>query len=235
MSPRAAARVAGACYLVTIVAGVIAQGVLSEQLIVSGDAAATATNILHHASRFRIGFALYLVEMAAQIAMTVLLYELLKPVSKPVSLLSAVFGLVGCAIKIVSRLFYYAPLLVLNGSPYLNSFKREQLDTLALLFLRVNDQGAAIALAFFGFGTLLKGYLVLRSTFLPRFLGVLAIVGGLGWLTFLWPPLGGRLFPYVAAVGLVGSLATIGWLLAVGVNDERWRAQASAAQQSIWR
>ncbi len=235
MSPRAMARVAGACYLVTIVAGVIAQGVLSERLIVSGDAAATATNLLHHASQFTIGFTLYLVEMAAQIAMTVLLYELLKPVSRPVSLLSAVFGLVGCAIKIVSRLFYYAPLLVLSGSPYLNSFNREQLETLALLFLRINDQGAAIALAFFGFGTLLKGHLVLRSTFLPRFLGVLAIVGGLGWLTFLWPPFGGRLFLYVAAVGLVGSLATIGWLLVVGVNDERWRTQASAAQQSIWR
>jgi len=235
LSPRATARVAGACYLVTIVAGLLAQGVLSEQLIVGGDAAATAANILSHASRFRVGFATYLVEMAAQIAMTVLLYELFKPVSRRLSLLSAVFGLTGCAIKIIARLFYYAPLLVLSGMPYLDSFKREQLDSLALLFLQINDQGAAIALLFFGFGTLLKGYLVLRSTFLPRFLGVLAIAGGLGWLTFLWPPLGRQLFLYVAAVGLFGSLATIGWFLVVGVDEERWRAQASAAQRSIWR
>ena len=235
ISPRATARLAGVCYLITIVAGLLAQGVLSEQLIVGGDAGATAANILNHASRFRLGFATYLVEMAAQIAMIVLLYELLKPVSRGVSLLSAVFGLTGCAIKIVGRLFYYAPLLVLSGTPYLATFKREQLDTLALLFLQINDQGAAIALLFFGFGTLLKGYLVLRSTFLPRFLGVLAIAGGLGWLTFLWPPLGMRLFLYVAAIGLLGSLATIGWFLVVGVDEERWLAQASAARRSIWR
>jgi hypothetical protein len=173
--------------------------------------------------------------MAAQIAMTVLLYELFKPVSRSLSLLSAVFGLTGCAIKIVSRLFYYAPLLVLNGAPFLDSFKKAQLDTLALLFLQINDQGAGIALLFFGLSTLLKGYLILRSAFLPRFLGVLAIAGGLGWLTFLWPPLGRELFLYIAAIGLLGSLATIGWFLLIGVDEERWKAQAGAAQRSIWR
>jgi hypothetical protein len=99
----------------------------------------------------------------------------------------------------------------------------------------VNDLGAGIALAFFGFNTLLKGWLILRSTFLPRFLGVLSILGGIGWLTFLSPTLGNRLFPYAAAVGLVGSLATIVWLLVYGVNEQRWRAQAAASAASIWR
>jgi len=234
MSPRMKARLAGLSYLVTVVAGLYAQGFVAERLFVSGDAATTAANILNHEAQFRMGFAVYLIEMTAQVTMTALMYELLKPVSKGAALLSAVLGFIGCTIKIVSRLFYYAPILVLGGSQYLTVFSREQLNALALLLLNVNDQGAAIALVFFGFATLLKAYLILRSTFWPRFLGVLAALGGAGWLAFLWPPLGARLFFYVAALGLLGVLATIAWLLIVGVDEERWTAQARAAQTSMW-
>jgi uncharacterized protein DUF4386 len=237
MSPRAKARMAGAFYLITVVTGVFAQGFVSGRLVAFGDAATTATNILTHEALFRLGFTVYLIEMASQITMTALFYELLKPVSKSVSLLSAVFGYIGCGIKTLSRLFYFVPLLVLGGGSahYLSVFNTEQLQALSLLFLKVNDQGAAIALAFFGFSTLLKGYLIIRSTFLPRALGVLSAVAGLCWLAFLSPPLGYRLFPYIAAVGLLGSLATIVWLLVFGVNEQRWREQAAAAAASIWR
>ena len=107
-------------------------------------------------------------------------------------------------------------------------FNVEQLQELALLFLNVNDQGAGIALAFFGFSTLLKGYLIVRSTFLPRILGVLSVLSGLGWLTFLSPPLGYRLFPYVAGLGLLGAAVQIVWLLVFGVNEQRWKDQAIA-------
>jgi len=92
----------------------------------------------------------------------------------------------------------------------------------------VNDHGAAVALAFFGFYALLTGYLIIKSTFLPRILGVLSVIGGLGWLSFLYPPLGYRLFPYVAAFGVLGAAALILWLLVVGVNEQRWKEQASA-------
>src|SRR5438270_12545929 len=228
-SPRFEARITGAIYLLTILTGIFAQGFVSGSLVVDGDAAATATNILMHKSLFQLGFAVYLIEMACNIAMTALFYDLLKPVSRSVSLLAAFFSLIGCAIKTVSRLFYITPLLVLGGAHYLSVFSAEQLQALALLFLKVNDHGAAIALAFFGFYALLTGYLIVRSTFLPRILGVLSLFGGLGWLTFLYPPLGYRLFPYLAAFGLLGAGSLIVWLLVFGGNEQQWKEQASAA------
>jgi len=235
MSPRTKARLAGAFYLLTILTGLFAQGFISARLIVPGDASATANNILSHDGLFRHGFAIYMLEMVCQVIMTVLLYDLLKPVNRSVSLLAAVLSLIGCGIKTFSRLFYFAPLLVLGGTHYLSVFSGEQLNAVALLFLRVNDIGAGIALVFFGFYAILKGYLVIRSTFLPRALGWLAVLGGIGWLAYLSPPFGDRVFSIIALLGIVGALANIGWLLVFGVNEERWREQASVAEASIWR
>jgi len=228
-SPRFEARITGAIYLFTILTGIFAQGFVSGSLVVDGDAAATATNILTHRGLFQLGFAVYLIEMACQIAMTALFYDLLKPAGRSVSLVAAFLGLTGCTIKTLSRLFFIAPLFILGGVHYLSVFSAEQLQALALLFLKVNDHGAAIALVFFGFYALLTGYLIIRSTFLPRILGVLSVSGGLGWLTFLYQPLGYHLFPYIAAFGLLGAASLILWLLVFGVNEQRWKEQASAA------
>jgi len=228
-SPRFEARITGAFYLLTILTGIFAHGFVSGSLVVDGDAAATASNILMHKSLFQLGFAAYLIEMACQIAMTALFYDLLKPAGRSVSLLAAFLGFAGCVIKTFSRLFFIAPLFILGGAHYLSVFSAEQLQALALLFFKVNDHGAAIALVFFGFYALLTGYLIVRSTFLPRILGVLSILGGLGWMSFLYQPLGYRLFPYISALGILGAASLILWLLVFGVNDQRWKEQASAA------
>jgi hypothetical protein len=215
------ARLAAVFYLLTIVLGGVGESIYGR-LVVPGDAAATAAGILSHAPLWRLGFASYLIEMACSIAMTALFYDLLKPVSPSVSLLAAFFSLVGIAIKTVSRLFYIAPLGIVEGggSPGLTA---EQLQALALLLLRVNAQGAGMAMVFFGCYALLKGYLILRSTFLPGVLGILGMLGGVGWLTFLVPPLAARAFPFVVAIALIGSAAQILWLLVFGVNEQRWR------------
>jgi hypothetical protein len=227
-SPRALARTTGVFYLLTLLTGIFAQGFISGRLVVFGDAAATATHILANKGLFELGFAIYLVEMAFNVAITALFYELLAPVNRGVALLAAFLGLVGCAIKTFSRVFYIAPLFLLEGAHLSSAFSLEQLQALALLSLQVNEQGAGIALAFFGFHGLLKGYLLFRSTFLPRIFGVVSAVAGLGWLTFLSPTLGYRYFPYVAAVGFLGALALILWLLVVGVDAQRWNEQAGA-------
>src|SRR2546429_7532834 len=228
-SPRLKARITGVFYLVTILTGLFAQGFVSGKLVVGGDAAATATNILTHRGLSQLGFAVYLIEMACQIAVTALFYDLLKPAGRSVSLLAAFLGLAGCVIKTFSRVFFIVPLFVLGSPHYLSVFSKEQLQALALLFLKVNDRGAAMALVFFGFYALLTGYLIMRSTFLPRILGVVSVFGGLGWLSFLYLPLGYRLFPYIAAFGLLGAVALLLWLLVFGVNEQRWKEQASGA------
>jgi len=236
MGPRTKARFAGAIYLFYIVAGVIAQGFISDRLVVFRDAATTAANIVANQSIYRLGLTVYLLEMAGQIATVVLFYQLLKPVSRTGAMLAAAFELTGCGIKIFSRLFYYAPLLVVgSGASYLGVFSKEQIDALALLLLKINDYGAAIALAFFGFSTTLQGWLIYKSTFLPRWLGVIAMIGGLGWLTFLSPTLGMSVFMFVALYALIGVLITVGWLLVIGVDEQPWRQRAAEASASIWK
>ena len=225
-SPRTLARAVALLFLVTIVCGIIAQTVISERLIAFGDPARTASNILANRSRYALGFSLYLIEMSAQMAQTVLLFYLLKPVNRRIATVALVFGLVGCTVKMVSRIFYLAPLFILNQSG-IGALTAEQLPAVSLILLIVNDHGAGVALWFFGLETVLEGWLILRSTFLPRWLGVLTIIAGVGWLTWVSPTLGYAAFNIVALVALVGSIVTIGWLLVKGVDVERWRAVAA--------
>ena len=105
-------------------------------------------------------------------------------------------------------------------------FKVEQLQALALMFLKLHARAFDIGMIFFGFYCLLIGYLIFNSTFLPRILGVGMAIGGLGWLTFISPPVANSLSPYNVAPGMLGEGALTLWLLVMGVNVERWKEQA---------
>ena len=227
-SLRPRARITGVVYLLYFLTAIIGEFFL-RGLVVDGDAAATANNILAHESLFRLGLATGLISTAFYVAVTALFYDLFKAVSRSLSLLAAFFSLVGCAILAFSSLFQLAPLVVLGGSQYLSVFKVEQLRALALMFLELNTQAGNICVVFFGVYCLLIGYLIFRSTFLPRLLGVLMALAGLGWLTFLSPPLANHLSPYNLVLGFLAELALMLWLLVRGVNVQRWKEQASAA------
>jgi hypothetical protein len=234
-SPSIRGRVLAALYLFVITAGIIAQAVIADGLIVNNDATKTASNILANKSLYRLGFTIFMLEMVAQVAVSALFYDLLKPVNKSAARISAIIGITGSGIKTLARLFYYAPLILLSGASYLSVFQPAQLDALSLMFIRINSQAAAIALIFFGFESFIHGWLIFKSEFLPRFLGVFSMIGGIGWLTFLWPPLGSQAFIFVALFAIVGVIATTGWLFIRGVDDAKWRARAELAAASVWR
>jgi hypothetical protein len=229
-SPRFTARVAGVFYLLTILTRMFVEIFVRNRMVVSDDAAATATNIMAHEPLFRLGFAADIIAFASYIALTALLYELFKPANRSVSLVAAFFSLAASVVQAISSLFHLAPLVLLGGAPYLRVFTVEQLQALALVFLRLRAAAYHnIGLVFFGVYCLLVGILILRSTFLPRILGVLMGLAGLSYVLFLSPPLARSLQPYILAFPGVGQIALTLWLLVMGVNVPRWKEQASAA------
>ena len=210
---------------------------VAARLVVGGDAAATATNILAHEPLYRLGAAAVLIYLPCDTAVALIFYELLKPVRRSLSLLAAFFRLIMVAILGVNLLNHFAPLVLLKGGPFLTAFKTDQLQALALGSVKLYAQVFFIAMVFFGFHCLLIGYLICRSAFLPRILGVLMAIAGLCYLTHsfalvLSPALAAHLFSYLMPLGLPGELSLTLWLLAIGVNDQRWKEQASAARSS---
>jgi hypothetical protein len=221
-SPRLVGRVLALLILVVIVTGVLAQGIISNRLIASGDGAATARNILENIGLYRLGFTIFLIEMVAQVATTALWYILLRPVNRSIALNSAFIDLAAGVMKTFARVFYIVPLWVLSptaGGTALHGFTSEQLESIALVLLQINNRGANSALAFFGFSGVLRGYLIFRSSFMPRWLGVVAMISAAMWLTFLYPPLGSRAFLPAALLALASAAVTIVWLLFPGIRE----------------
>ncbi len=232
-SPRFKARMAGVFELLEGLTSAGGQVVILGSLVVAGDAATTAAHILAHQPLFWLGFASSFIGVAFHIAWAFLFYELLKPVNRSVSLLAMFVILVGCAMQALSSLLYLAPLLVLQGGSALSAFTPAPVQALALVFLKLNAQAYDIYLVFFGIWCVLIGFLIFRSTFLPRILGVLLVIDGLGWMLYLSPPLAQHLFPFIAVAAGLAEIPLELWLLVMGVNAERWKEQASAAGASL--
>lgn len=233
-SPVRQARIAGALWLLCIVTGVVGF-IAGAPLIVENDAAATAANIMASESLYRLGFAANLISGLSYVGVTVFLYYVLKPVSRSLSLLAAFFGLGGVAIGGGAWVSQITPSVLLHGDQYLSAFTTNQLQAMSMVALKLQLQVFFMAMVFFGIQCILIGYLVARSTFLPRVLGILLGLGGTSYVVasfanFLIPSFGARLIPLIMPVALLGEGALTLWLLVKGVNIQRWKDQASAAE-----
>lgn len=214
------ARTAGLLYLVVIVFAGFAQ-VVRLSLIESGDAAATAENIEDARLLFRLSFAGDVVAFSADVALALALYVLLKPVNTTLSLLAAFFRLAQAAVLAINTLNQFVVLLLLGGDDYLKAFDPAQIHALALLLLDAHAYGYLIGLVFFGFSNLILGYLVLKSGYLPRILGVgLMILVTLGYLLDSFTQFMGSdsdaLSMVFIAPAAITELAFCVWLLARG-------------------
>lgn len=232
-SPRFKARMAGVLYALEGTGAVFGGVYMRGKFIVDGNAPATMAAILANESLFRLGFAAALLAVAFHITYTVLFYEIFRPVNRSLSLLATSLSLVACALQAFAALFQFAPLLVVGGGSSLSAFTGAQVENLALLFLNLNAQAFNIYLIFFGFWLIPIGYLIFRSTFLPRIIGLLLVLDGLGWVTYLWPPLAIYLYPLIAVVAALAEFPLLLWLLVFGLNAHRWNEQASAVGASI--
>jgi len=226
------ARIAGVLLLLSIMAGIFGEVYVPSKLIVSGDATATARNITTFNSLFRLGFATYLVEALCDVALALILYVLLRPVQKNLALLAAFFGLISTALYAVAELFYFAAGIILAGADYLKSFSPDQLSALALLSLKMFGYGGGIFMVFYGVASVLRGYLIFRSGYLPRFLGVLLMLAGLG---FIMKNFALVLVPAYASDAFllpmfVAGVALTVWLLVRGIDVPKWEAKAAALE-----
>ena len=227
-SPRAKGRITGACYLAIFVAGVIYMVLVPSTGLLNNNDAAAIDYIVSHQTAFWAGYPFLLLVVVFRLIVMLLFYEL----NKSISLLAVYFNIVATTMQAVMCIFLLTPLILLGGEHYLTAFTPDQLHALAIVAMKLSHFCYIIALALFGCYDLLIGYLAFKSTFIPRTIGVLMVITGLGWLTFFIPPIAAYLLPYNAIIaGIVGEGAMILWLLVMGVNSQRWNEQASKASE----
>ena len=228
LSQRQVARVAGILYLIIIIAGIWAFFFVRSNLIVPGDAMATANKVLASEGLFRASIAADLVMIMSDVALAVAFYVLLKPVSRSLSLLAAFFRLAQAANLGSNALNLFFGLQLLKGAGDVAAFSADQLHDLALFFFNAHGVGYTISLIFFGFSILILGYLISKSGYLPRILGILLIIASLGYLLdgfanvllINYADYADLLGTVVFGPALIAELALALWLLIKGVKDE---------------
>ena len=218
-----AARVAGAIYLSMVLIGPFSLMYVPGKLIVHGNAAATASNILAHETLFRFAILADLVGAVVFILLGLALYRLFAGVNKTQASLMLAFVLISAAIAFMNTLNDIAALTLVRGSAdFLSVFDEPHRDALAMLFLRLDFQGNVINEIFWGLWLFPFGVLVMRSRFLPRILGVWLIVNGFAYVAI---SLTGLLLPQYYDVAfrsafpaLLGEIAIMLWLLIKGAT-----------------
>lgn len=227
-SPQVYARIGGIAYLIIIVAGAMGEIFIRNKIVVPGDDLATTRNIIASPTLWRVGIFGDLVMHVFDLVLGIVYYTLLKRVNKSLALLSLMFGLIQTAVLVANKMNLMIPLFLLEDSSYLKAFNPQQLQALSALSIQTHEYGFGFGLIFFGFECLIDGYLIFKSEFLPKFLGVFIFIVGICYLvnTFLLifnPKLEGALFSSVfGPLILIGELSVCLWLLIKGVNLKKW-------------
>jgi len=231
-SPQVLARIGGVLYLITIVVGIFNEAFVKGRIVVSGDATATADKLRSMESLWRVGIAGELLMVICAIALTLILYVLLRPVSRDIALLATFFALTASATEAAYSLRLVEALFPLGHAGYLKAFSPEQLNAMASLSLRSHANGFGISLLLFGPFFLATGYLIFRSTYFPRAIGILYQIAGVaylanGFVLVLAPSFAATIFAVIVLPAFVGEASFCLWLLVKGVDIETWREQAA--------
>ena len=223
--PTTYARVGGLIYLAIIFLGLFGEAIVRESIVVSGNAEATLRNLMAYQMLWRLGIVGDLVMHILDVPLIVIMYYLLKPVDRLLALVATVANVVQTAVLAANKLTLIVPLLLLQKPGDIPASTWEA--TLSFLAIRLHGYGFGIGLLFFGVACLVRGYLVFRSTYFPRTLGVLLALAGLAYLVnsvalLLAPSVAAALFPAILAPALVGEGAFCLWLLVKGVDKSAW-------------
>jgi hypothetical protein len=232
-TPLLYARIAGVLYLINIACGIFGELFVRGHLVVAGDAAATAHNILSHELLYRSGVVGDLIMHITDLPMDVIFYMLLRPVNKDLSLLAMVFGLMQTAILCANKLSLVTVLLLLGGASGLKGFSAQQLQGLASVSLAQHELGFAVGLIFFGMSCLVTAYLLWRSGYFPKALAVFQAMAGLSYLInsftlLLFPAVAAKMFPLIVLPAFVGELLTCLYLIVRGLNVRKWDERVAA-------
>jgi hypothetical protein len=233
-SPQLYARIGGVLYLIIIIVGLFGEAFVRDRLIVSGDATATALNIISHESLWRFHIATELFLLICAIALLLILFVLLRPVSRDLALLAVFINLVSIGIEAATTMYLLEALFPLGNAGYLKAFAPEQLYASAALSLKSHGYGFGVSLLFFGCFCVIAGYLIFKSRYLPRTIGVLMQIAGVCYLTnsfalIVAPGVASRLSPAILVPAFIGEASLCLWLLVKGVNVQRWKEQTGAA------
>lgn len=227
--PQTLAKWIGILILVSVVFGGFGEMYVSGRLTVTGDAGATARNIVEHQLLFRLGYAAYVVEGLCDAALTGLLYLLLRPAGRELALVALLLRIVSTAAFAAAESAYYAVLPILGGANYLKVFSPDQLNALALLSLKMYNGGGVVPTLFYGVGWILLGRLIFVSGYLPKWLGVLMALAGLSFVTgmlliIVAPAWSSTYFLLPMIVGMVALMLT---LLVRGVDARAWQEKTA--------
>ncbi len=224
------ARWIGVLYIISIVAGGWGESHVPDTLLIANDLAGTAQRMASSVGTFRASFAAYLIEAACDITLNVLLYALLRPVSRNLALLAVCFGLMGTAIFAAGELLYFAAALPAVDADVARVISPEAKATLTYLCFTIYGYGFGIFAMFYGIAALVRGYLILRSGYLPRALGAIVILAGASFIAknFLIVVAPRYDLPYVIAPMPLAMASMALWLLIKGVDRAQWDAKQAA-------